>query len=117
MIGFPALSPRELIRNSRWLGVKRMFHSFRQIAWVAFVAAVLLLIAIGVFAYRATNSLVASERLVAHTHEVQTNLEDLRSSSLRANNSRRGYILTGEENMLAGYGAATQDIPEDIKRL
>ncbi|HEV7220007.1 MAG TPA: CHASE3 domain-containing protein [Terriglobales bacterium] len=81
------------------------------------MAAVLLLIAIGVFALRAMNSLVASQRLVAHTLEVQTNLEDLRSSSLRANNSRRGYVLTGDEAMLAGYGAATQAIPQDFKRL
>jgi PAS domain S-box-containing protein len=94
-----------------------MFRSFRKIAWISFVAAVLLLIAIGVFALRAMNSLVASQRLVAHTLEVQTNLEDLRSSSLRANNSRRGYVLTGDEAMLAGYGAATQAIPQDFKRL
>ncbi len=117
MIVFPALGLRGLIRNSRGLGAKRMFHSFRQTAWVAFIAAVLLLIAIGVFAYRATNSLVASERLVAHTHEVQTNLEDLRSNSLRANNSRRGYIMAGDEGMLVGYVAAIQEIPEDFKRL
>ena len=94
-----------------------MFRSFRQIAWIAFVVAVLLLIAIGFFAYRATNSLVASERLVAHTHEVQTRLEDLRSNSLRANNSRRGYILTGDEKMLTAYGIATHEIPEDFNRL
>jgi signal transduction histidine kinase len=94
-----------------------MFRSFRQIAWVAFVSAVLLLIAIGVFAYRATNALVASENLVAHTFEVQTNLEDLRSNSLRANNSRRGYIMTGDEAMLVGYLTAIHDIPNDFKRL
>jgi PAS domain S-box-containing protein len=94
-----------------------MFHSFRQIAWVAFVSAVLLLIAIGIFTYRATNALVASERLVAHTFEVQTNLEDLRSNSLRANNSRRGFVLTGDDTMLVGYRSAIQDIPKDFERL
>ncbi len=81
------------------------------------MAAVLLLIAIGVFALRAMNSLVASQKLVAHTLEVQTNLEDLRSSALRANNSRRGYVLTGDEKMLAGYSAAIQAIPQDLQRL
>jgi PAS domain S-box-containing protein len=94
-----------------------MFRSFRQVAWISFVAAVLLLIAIGVFALRAMNSLVASQKLVAHTLEVQTNLEDLRSSALRANNSRRGYVLTGDEKMLAGYDAAIQAIPQDLQRL
>lgn len=94
-----------------------MFRSFRQVAWISFVAAVLLLIAIGVFALRAMNALVASQKLVAHTLEVETNLEDLRSSALRANNSRRGYVLTGDEKMLGGYSAAIEAIPQDLKRL
>ncbi len=81
------------------------------------MAAVLLLVAIGIFAYRTTNALVRSERWVAHTHEVQTNLEDLRSNSLRANNSRRGYILSGDESMLAGYQSAVYDIPAAFTRL
>ena len=79
--------------------------------------AVVLLVAIGIFALRAMNSLVASQRLIAHTLEVQTNLEDLRSSSLRANNARRGYVLTNDENMLVGYRAAIEAIPKDFQRL
>ena len=79
--------------------------------------AVVLLVAIGIFALRAMNSLVASQRLVAHTLEVQTSLEDLRSSSLRANNARRGYVLTNDENMLVGYRAAIEAIPQDFKHL
>jgi len=81
------------------------------------VIAVVLLVAIGIFALRAMNSLVASQRLIAHTLEVQTNLEDLRSSSLRANNARRGYVLTNDENMLVGYRAAIEAIPKDFQRL
>jgi PAS domain S-box-containing protein len=94
-----------------------MFRSFRQIAWFAFAAAVLLLVAIGLFTYRATNNLVAAENWVGHSYDVQTNLEDLRFNSLRANNSRRGYILSGDENMLASYDASIQDIPNNLKRL
>ena len=94
-----------------------MFRSFRQIAWFAFAAAVLLLVAIGLFTYRATNNLVAAENSVAHTYEVQNTLEDLRFNSLRANNSRRGYILSGDEGMLASYNAALQDVPNNLRRL
>lgn len=94
-----------------------MFHSLRQIAWVAFAVAVALLIAIGVFTYRSTNSLVSAEDWVAHTYEVQASLEDLRFNSLRANNSRRGYILSGDESMLNGYDAAVRDVPADIQHL
>ena len=94
-----------------------MFQSLRQIAWIAFIAAVILLVAIGIFAYRATNSLVAAEGWVAHSYEVQHNLEDLRFNSLRANNSRRGYILSRDESMLVGYETAIQDVPRNFKRL
>jgi PAS domain S-box-containing protein len=94
-----------------------MFRSFRQIAWFAFAAAVLLLVAIGLFTYRAANNVVAAENSVSHSYDVQTNLEDLRFNSLRANNSRRGYILSGDEGMLASYNAALQDVPDNLKRL
>jgi signal transduction histidine kinase len=78
---------------------------------------VVLLVAIGLFAYRATNNLVAAENWVAHTYEVQNSLQDLRFNSLRANNTRRGYILSGDEGMLASYNAALRDVPDNLKRL
>jgi signal transduction histidine kinase len=92
-------------------------YSLRQIAWAAFVIAVVLLVVIGGGAYRATNRLVASERLVGHTQEVQQVLEDLRSDSLRANNSRRGFIITREDTQLRGFNAASKEIPEKLNRL
>ena len=106
-----------MVRSLAALSVRKMFRSFRQIAWFAFGAAVLLLVAIGLFAYRAANNLVAAENRVGHSYEVRTSLEDLRFNSLRANNSRRGYILSGDENMLASYTASLQDIPNNLKRL
>jgi PAS domain S-box-containing protein len=93
------------------------FYSLRRIAWLAFVLAVTLLVAIGIVAYRTTNRLVASEKLISHTHEVQTILEDLRSDTLRAGNSRRGFIITNDESSLRGYYTSLQEIPQEIERL
>ena len=93
------------------------FYSSRRIAWLSFVLAVGLLVAIGVTAYRTTNRLVASEKLVSHTHEVQTILEDLRSDTLRAGNSRRGYIITNDESSLRGYYASLREIPHELEQL
>ena len=93
------------------------FYSSRRIAWLSFALAVGLLVAIGVTAYRTTNRLVASEKLISHTHEVQTILEDLRSDTLRAGNSRRGYIITNDESSLRGYYASLREIPHELEQL
>lgn len=93
------------------------FYSLRRIAWYAFALAVVLLIGIGVTAYRTTKSLVESERLISHTHEVQTILEDLRSDTLRAGNSRRGFIIASDESLLRGYYASAQEVPVELERL
>jgi signal transduction histidine kinase len=92
-------------------------YSLRPIAWAAFVIAVLLLVVIGGIAYRTTNRMVFSERLVSHNREVQQVLEDLRSDSLRASNSRRGFMITREDAMLGGFHAALEDIPEKLNYL
>ena len=101
------------------LGRKKMkyFYSLRRIAWLAFALAVVILVAVGIVAYRTTNNLVASERLIAHTHEVQTILEDLRSDTLRAGNSRRGFIITNDESSLRGYYASEKEIPPELGKL
>jgi signal transduction histidine kinase len=92
-------------------------YSLRQIAWAAFVIAVLVLVVIGGIAYRTTKGLVFSERLVSHTREVQQVLEDLRYDSLRASNARRGFIITGKDEQLRGLRAALADIPEKLNQL
>jgi PAS domain S-box-containing protein len=93
------------------------FYSLRRIAWWAFALAVIMLVAIGIVAYRTTNNLVESERLIAHTHEVQTILEDLRSDTLRATNSRRGFIITNDESALRGYYTSVKEIPPEVQQL
>jgi PAS domain S-box-containing protein len=92
-------------------------YSSRQIAWAAFALAVVLLALIGIVSYRATNKLVASEKLVSHTHEVQTVLEDLRSDLMEVAYARRGYIIISNEEELAGYDLAVRDLPGKLSRL
>ncbi len=94
-----------------------MKYSLRHIAWATFVAAVILLVGIGVSAYRATQRLVASEKMVSHTREVQLALEEVCSDSLRANNARRGFVITSNDTLLGGYTSAVQEIPSDLADL
>jgi len=95
----------------------QMAFSLRQTAWAAFVAAVVLLVVIAVAAYRTTSLLVNSERAVAHTHEVQTHLEDLRADIIGAEYSRRGYAITNDEQLLKDYRTGVDDIPVEMQLL
>src|SRR6266849_10538163 len=94
-----------------------MAYSLRGIAWTAFAIAVALLIGSSVFLFRATRKLSASEVLVAHTHEVETVLEDLGSAVFQASNSGRAFILTGDDDLLRGYRSAVTEIPGDLDQL
>ena len=94
------------------------FHiSFRQAAWLAFVFALALLVAIGFVAYHATNLLVTSENWVAHTQEVQACLEDIRADIMGAELSRRGYTITSDEAFLKNYRSQLEDLPRTMARL
>src|SRR5689334_9744199 len=95
----------------------RMSFSLRGVAWTAFAVAVVLLVGSSVLLYRATNRQRASDSLVAHTHEVETVLGDLSSQVFQASNSRRAFIITGNESLLAGYHAAVDNVPQDIAHL
>src|SRR5262249_24092376 len=94
-----------------------MSFSLRAIAWMAFAVAVVLLVGSSILLYQATARQRVSDALVAHTHEVQTVLEDLSSQVFQASNSRQGFIISGNESLLAGYESAVKQIPQDIGHL
>jgi PAS domain S-box-containing protein len=94
-----------------------MSFSLRGIAWTAFAVAVILMVGSSVLLLRATRNLRAGDSLVAHTHEVETVLEDLGSKVFQASNARRAFVITGNESLLADYRTAVQEIPKDIAHL
>jgi PAS domain S-box-containing protein len=94
-----------------------MSFSLRGVAWTAFAVAVVLLLGSSVLLYRATARQRASDTLVAHTHEVQTVIEDLGSEVFEASNSRRAFVITGNESLLQGYHTAIERIPRDLAQL
>jgi len=94
-----------------------MTFSLRTVAWSAFAIAVLLLVGSSIFLLRATHSLFDSESLVGHTREVQIVIEDIRSRLFQVINSRRGFVITGDESFLNDYKVAAADIPQDLDRL
>jgi PAS domain S-box-containing protein len=91
--------------------------SSRQTASVVFGLAVVVLTLLSLAAYRATNRLVANEKLVAHTHEVQSLLEDVRSDVVEAHASCRAYLMDGLETDLKDYTTGVKDFPSKLAKL
>jgi CHASE3 domain sensor protein len=94
-----------------------MTLSLRGVAWAAFGLAVVLLVGSSIFLLRATHALFDSETLVAHTREVQAVIGDLSSKLFQVTNSRRGYILTGDDAFLGESRAVAAIVPQDLDRL
>lgn len=68
---------------------------------VVFGLAIALLLILAFAADRATILFADSEKLVAHTHEVQTTLARLRTRMFQAQAARLDYVLTGNDEALA----------------
>jgi signal transduction histidine kinase len=88
--------------------------------WIFFAVPVLLLLGIGVVADRTTASYAQSEHWVSHTHEVRAVIENLRADVFMAQDSRKGYLLTGDDTSLGGYKAAIDQVPvltKDLRHL
>src|SRR6266699_2166426 len=94
-----------------------MGFSLRGIAWTAFAVAVVLMVGSSILLVRETSTLRAGDSLVAHTHEVETVLEDLGSEVFQASNARRAFVITGNESLLGDYRVAVQNIPGDVAHL
>lgn len=94
-----------------------MTLSLRGVAWAAFGLAVVLLVGSSIFLLRATHALFDSEALVAHTREVQAVIGDLSSKLFQVTNSRRGFVLTGDQSFLNESRSVAAIVPQDFDRL
>jgi PAS domain S-box-containing protein len=70
---------------------------------LAFGAAILVLLAVGVLAYRGTVVSAESDRWVRHTHEVLENTQNLDAAVQSVESSYRGFALTGDPSYLDSY--------------
>jgi PAS domain S-box-containing protein len=84
-------------------------------AGAGLVLAILLINAL--VSYRATRRLIDNERLVGHTHEVISELEDVMSTMDDAETGERGYLLTGEKSYLEPYQSAVSAIHARVEKL
>lgn len=91
----------------------------RKVA-VGFSIAGIILLLIAASGYESSRRLIANQRLVQHTHEVQATLARLVSAVKDAETSQRGFVITGKEEYLAPYNDAGAEISRatgDLRRL
>jgi CHASE3 domain sensor protein len=84
---------------------------------VWFVVALIILLTDAVFSYRALRTIGLNEQKVAHTHEVLLTLENTFSTLKDAETGQRGYLLTGHEDYLEPYHAATARVSTSLTHL
>ena len=84
---------------------------------MGFAASVLALVALGGLSYRTTTGLIASERQVAHTHEVIATLEAGRGILTDAEDTERGFLLTGDAQFLQECRTAQAQVDGWMQRL
>jgi signal transduction histidine kinase len=81
---------------------------------------VLLLFAFGIvglntwLAFRSIDSLIRSEAWVDHTWQSIDQVERIMSSAKDAETGNRGYLITGDQQYLAPYLSARQELPAEL---
>jgi methyl-accepting chemotaxis protein len=84
---------------------------------VGFMLPLLLLLAIGVVAYRSISSLTSTNHHVAHSQQVLDHLAGVLSLLGDAETGQRGYIITGDEAFLEPYRSGVAGVPTVVKEL
>jgi methyl-accepting chemotaxis protein len=79
--------------------------------------ALLVVGAVGVVAYRATNELMDSADWVTHTHKVKESLAQLLLTMTDAETAQHGYLVTGEERFLEPYRQAIEVVDHYVEGL
>ena len=88
----------------------------RKIA-AGFALAFLLLLGIGLVAYRSITVLTSTSHLVTHTHQVLERVSEVLSLLKDAETGQRGFVITGDEAFLEPYQSGTSNVHTVVKEL
>lgn len=77
---------------------------------LAFSLSILILVVIGVFAYRNTNDYRSATDWTSHTREVISQAQIILSDVQEIETAQRGFVITGEERYLKPYEDGLRDI-------
>jgi CHASE3 domain sensor protein len=84
---------------------------------LGFSIAVLTVLVIGLSGYRSTQTLVENTRLVAHTHEVQSEIATVLAQVVQIESSARGFAISGVDAFLDPYRATLPAVDRSLSEL
>lgn len=94
-----------------------MNNTFKRNLVISTTISILILIVSSVASYLSIKSLLESNGLVGHTHEVIYNLNAAQLQMSDDQNAVRGYLITGREDFLDNYNNAEKQTNEYLENL
>ncbi len=102
-------------------GIILLAHHERRITWslgalptVGFAIGILLLLGAAGIAFNATKEMLAASGWVSHTQEVLKEVRELIAGMAEMESGQRGYVLTGNTQLIAPREETRKGIEEDI---
>ncbi len=84
---------------------------------LGFAVCTFILIAVAVFSFRNSERFMRASQMVAHTHEVMYEFDQVLAATLDAESAARGYIITGDKDHLINYRSAAASWDESIEKV
>ena len=92
-------------------------NNFRRNLLIGFNASLAILIISSVASYVSISNLLESAQWVNHTHEVIQTLESFRGSVTDAESVQRGFLLTGDQEILRNYNDARKRAMDELAKV
>lgn len=90
---------------------------FRARIVTGFILTLIVITALGFYAYWSTQRLIVTGRLWAHATAVRANLTQLLVTMIDFETGQRGYIITGDRSYLQPYDSALQNLDKQLDAL
>ncbi len=89
----------------------------RRIPQILFIIAILLFIVFAVLNIRSVSSLSEALNWDKHTQQALLQIEETLITKINAETSVRGYVILGDESILAPYNEARQTVKDRLRKL
>lgn len=90
---------------------------FRARIVIGFILTLIIITAVGIYAYWSTQRLIDTGRLYTHASAVRNNLTQLLVTLIDLETGQRGFIITGDRSYLQPYDSALKNVDKYILAL
>ncbi len=97
--------------------VKILFDKIANRTRIAFLIAFVLLLISYVLTYISTQKVIIQDYWINHTNEVIHNLDNIRAYFIKGESSFRGFLITGNKNLLDEFGQSELDTYNTFRTL